>query len=67
MLGEVRPDLFPAGDRARARAVIQGVYPSLDTPIQWLSDNCSHPDNFLHIVLHLTDAPLREEDSGADD
>lgn len=55
LLTEVRPDLFPPREKPRAKAVVHGVVPSLETPVQWLSDNCSHPDNFLHIVLQLTD------------
>nr|AWV66691.1 autophagy-related protein 5 [Brachionus koreanus] len=31
--------------------LIQGVQPSLDTPVQWLSEHLSYPDNFLHICV----------------
>lgn len=31
--------------------IIQGIEPPLDTPIQWLSEHFSHPDNFLHICI----------------
>ncbi|XP_078001380.1 autophagy protein 5-like [Glandiceps talaboti] len=30
---------------------IQGIEPPLDTPIQWLSEHLSHPDNFLYISI----------------
>jgi autophagy-related protein 5 len=33
------------------QVIIQGIRPSLNTPIQWLSEHFSYPDNFLHIVL----------------
>ena len=33
------------------KIVVQGVEPSLDTPVIWLVDFCSNPDNFLHIVV----------------
>ena len=33
------------------RVVIHGVQPPLHTPIQWLSEYFSYPDNFLHICL----------------
>lgn len=33
------------------RVVIHGVQPPLHTPIQWLSEHFSYPDNFLHICL----------------
>lgn len=31
--------------------LIQGVTPSMETPIQWLSEHLSYPDNFLHICV----------------
>jgi len=31
--------------------VIQGLEPPLETPIHYLSEHLSYPDNFLHIVL----------------
>jgi autophagy-related protein 5 len=31
--------------------IIHGVQPPLHTPIQWLSEHFSYPDNFLHICL----------------
>ena len=34
-----------------SRVVIQGVEPDLDTPVLWLSEHLSYPDNFLHICL----------------
>ncbi len=33
------------------RIFIQGVDPPLETPLQWLSEHLSHPDNFLHICM----------------
>jgi autophagy-related protein 5 len=33
------------------RVIIHGIEPPLHTPIQWLSEAFSHPDNFLHICL----------------
>ncbi|CAF2431130.1 unnamed protein product [Rotaria sp. Silwood2] len=33
------------------RVIIHGVQPPLHTPIQWLSEYFSYPDNFLHISL----------------
>eukprot|EP01134_Creolimax_fragrantissima_P000310 CFRG0310T1 len=67
LLHELLPDVFPfASDNNDSASlnnhtinvIIQGVYPSLDTPIQWLSDCCSHPDNFLHIVLRSIDETI---------
>ena len=31
--------------------LVQGVTPPLDTPIQWMSEHLSYPDNFLHICV----------------
>eukprot|EP01113_Clastostelium_recurvatum_P035984 TRINITY_DN5072_c0_g2_i1.p1 TRINITY_DN5072_c0_g2~~TRINITY_DN5072_c0_g2_i1.p1 ORF type:complete len:340 (-),score=101.29 TRINITY_DN5072_c0_g2_i1:94-1113(-) len=33
------------------RVIIQGINPPLETPILWLSENMSHPDNFLYIIV----------------
>jgi len=33
------------------RIIIQGIEPPLSTPVQWLSEHFSHPDNFLHISI----------------
>ncbi|KAK9722286.1 autophagy protein 5 [Basidiobolus ranarum] len=37
----------------KASALIHGVTLSLDTPLPWLYQNLSFPDNFLHIVIVL--------------
>lgn len=33
------------------KIIIQGIEPPLETPVQWLSEHLSHPDNFLHICM----------------
>eukprot|EP00794_Sanderia_malayensis_P016032 gene16032-17652_t len=33
------------------KIIIQGIEPPLETPLQWLSEHLSHPDNFLHICM----------------
>ena len=33
------------------KVIIQGFTPPLPTPMQWMSEHMSHPDNFLHVVL----------------
>ncbi|CAF0945356.1 unnamed protein product [Didymodactylos carnosus] len=33
------------------RIIIHGTQPSSQTPVQWLSEHFSYPDNFLHICL----------------
>jgi len=32
---------------------LQGVCPCSETPLTWLSEHLSYPDNFLHIAVHL--------------
>uniref|UniRef100_A0A665T4V4 Autophagy protein 5 n=1 Tax=Echeneis naucrates TaxID=173247 RepID=A0A665T4V4_ECHNA len=44
---EVCPDDF----QKRYQVVIHGIEPLLETPLQWLSEHLSHPDNFLHICI----------------
>lgn len=39
------------------KAIVQGVVPSLDTPITWLYEYCAHPDNFLYIYLEEAQDP----------
>jgi autophagy-related protein 5 len=51
VLKELAPQLFSSSERPNANVVIHGVSPSLETPILWLSENCSNPDNFLYIVV----------------
>ncbi|ORY03625.1 APG5-domain-containing protein [Basidiobolus meristosporus CBS 931.73] len=47
------PDLFDGPSLPKASAVIHGISLSLDTPLPWLYQNLSFPDNFLHIVITL--------------
>lgn len=39
------------GEQKRYQVVIHGIEPLLETPLQWLSEHLSHPDNFLHISV----------------
>jgi len=48
---EIVPHLFSETQTKAPRVIIQGVCPSLDTPITWLSENFAHPDSFLYIVI----------------
>ncbi|KAG7265286.1 hypothetical protein CRUP_005264 [Coryphaenoides rupestris] len=45
--GKVALPLCP-GDSRRFQVLIQGIEPLLETPLQWLCEHLSHPDNFLH-------------------
>ena len=33
------------------QVMIHGIEPMLETPLQWLSEHLSYPDNFLHISI----------------
>lgn len=28
-----------------------GIVPALNTPLQWMSEHLSYPDNFLHLCV----------------
>lgn len=43
--------LLRAGEQKHFQVVIHGIEPLLETPLQWLSEHLSHPDNFLHICI----------------
>ena len=49
LLREVTPQLFEAGKVPKL--LIHGISPSLATPLAWLGENMSYPDNFLHIIV----------------
>ncbi|XP_043193567.1 autophagy protein 5-like [Amphibalanus amphitrite] len=46
LITQLAPDLTDD-----ARAIIHGIEPPMDTPLQWLSQHFSYADNFLHIVV----------------
>ena len=35
----------------KCRVLIQGIEGPRETPVQWLSEHLSHPDNFMHICV----------------
>ncbi|XP_030055031.1 autophagy protein 5 isoform X1 [Microcaecilia unicolor] len=41
----------PYTDGEKFQVVIHGIEPMLETPLQWLSEHLSYPDNFLHISI----------------
>lgn len=52
LLMETLPKMFACDqDFEQMRIVLHGIDAPLETPLQWLSEHLSHPDNFLHIVL----------------
>ena len=42
-------EYFPNGNHP-TKILTQGIEPDLDTPLQWMAEHLSYPDNFLHIV-----------------
>jgi len=57
-LHTVLPSLFPStsADDATASWWVQGVSPSLDTPVWWLAETACHPDNFLYVTVRPREA-----------
>ncbi|XP_062515675.1 autophagy protein 5-like [Corticium candelabrum] len=41
----------PGSNGSAHHVIVHGVEPPLDTPLQFLSEHFSHPDNFLHIAI----------------
>ncbi|XP_063598057.1 autophagy protein 5-like [Penaeus indicus] len=48
-LGDLLQEFLPDSNNEGDRVVIQGIEAPRETPLQWLSEHLSHPDNFLHI------------------
>lgn len=44
-------DVLPEWNSSEGHIVIQGIEVPMETPVQWLSEHFSHPDNFLHICI----------------
>lgn len=42
-------EVFTDGEEVTVRT--HGIIPPMDTPLQWLSEHMSYPDNFLHLCL----------------
>ncbi|KAG3290010.1 autophagy protein 5 isoform X2 [Ictidomys tridecemlineatus] len=52
LLKEVCPSaIAPEDGERRNQVMIHGIEPMLETPLQWLSEHLSYPDNFLHISI----------------
>jgi len=54
LLHEFVPEVFSSGGGVADnewRVVIQGIEPPLETPIHWISEHFSHPDNFLYVII----------------
>nr|XP_012608635.1 autophagy protein 5 isoform X3 [Microcebus murinus] len=52
LLKEVCPSaIAPEDGEKKNQVMIHGIEPMLETPLQWLSEHLSYPDNFLHISI----------------
>lgn len=52
LVKEVYPAALPSEDGEKNyQVMIHGIEPMLETPLQWLSEYFSYPDNFLHISI----------------
>ena len=50
-LGHALSILAPEALNSSHVVIIQGLEPPIETPIHYLSEHLSYPDNFLHVVL----------------
>ncbi|CAH0553444.1 unnamed protein product [Brassicogethes aeneus] len=50
-LEDLLNEMFPG--RSSINVKIHGMNPPLETPLQWMSEHLSYPDNFLHFVVQL--------------
>nr|CAD7203270.1 unnamed protein product [Timema douglasi] len=42
-------EVFP--EEAEVRVITHGIEPPCETPLQWMSEHLSYPDNFLHLCI----------------
>ncbi|GJQ74644.1 putative involved in autophagic vesicle formation [Trypoxylus dichotomus] len=48
-LNDLLQEVFPNKSDVKVRT--HGVVPALNTPLQWMSEHLSYPDNFLHLCV----------------
>lgn len=51
LLSTAVPELTISENQIKFKVKIHGIEPPLDTPIQWMSEHMSYPDNFLHLCI----------------
>ena len=52
-LVKVLPSVF-SNEKKQAIVVLQGITPPLDSSLQWLCENLSYADNFLHVCIRIS-------------
>jgi len=50
-LKDLLQEMVPDRPCHEIKVITQGISPELDTPLQWMSEHLSYPDNFLHICV----------------
>lgn len=50
-LKDLVADMVPNRPLHEVKVITQGISPEWDTPLQWMSEHLSYPDNFLHICV----------------
>ncbi|BES93744.1 autophagy [Nesidiocoris tenuis] len=51
-LEDLLSEIFPGDEKAsELQIVTHGIEPPKDTPLQWMSEHLSYPDNFLHLLV----------------
>ncbi|XP_018579453.1 autophagy protein 5 [Anoplophora glabripennis] len=48
-LQDLLTEMFPS--RSTVKVKTHGLVPPLETPLQWMSEHLSYPDNFLHLCV----------------
>ncbi|KAI5710991.1 hypothetical protein M8J76_014510 [Diaphorina citri] len=46
-------EVYPKISIDKLSVLVHGIAIPLDTPLQWMSEHLSYPDNFLHIVVNV--------------
>lgn len=50
-LKDLLEEMVPNRPYYEVKVITQGITPEMETPLQWMSEHLSYPDNFLHIVV----------------
>lgn len=45
---------FNSSNLPTVKIVTHGIEPPRETPLQWMSEHLSYPDNFLHLICSTT-------------
>ena len=50
-LADLVTSVFPDRSPEEVSVLTQGIRPSNDTPLQWMAEHLSYPDNFLYLIV----------------